>query len=53
MRDKIIVYEKPTCTKCREVNKILTESGVEFEKVNYYDHPLGEKKLRELIKKMK
>ena len=53
MRDKIIVYEKPTCTKCREVNKILTESGVEFEKINYYDHPLGEKKLRELIKKMK
>jgi len=28
------------------------ESGVAFEKVNYYLAPLGEKKLRELIRKL-
>ena len=52
MSDNITVYEKPTCTKCREMNKFLAENGVDFTKVNYYIDPIGEKKLRELIKKM-
>ena len=34
------------------MDKLLRESGVEFEKINYYLEPLGEKKLRELIKKI-
>ncbi len=52
MKDKIIVYEKPTCTKCREMDRLLRESGVEFEKINYYIAPLSKKKLRELLGKM-
>jgi len=52
MSDNITVYEKPTCTKCRGMNKFLAENGVDFTKVNYYIDPIGEKKLRELIKKM-
>jgi arsenate reductase len=52
MSDKITVYEKPTCTKCREMDRFLRESNVDFSKINYYLEPLGEKKLRELIKKM-
>ena len=34
------------------MDKLLRESGIAFEKVNYYLAPLGEKKLRELVKKM-
>jgi arsenate reductase (glutaredoxin) len=52
MADNITVYEKPTCTKCREVDRLLRESGVAFEKINYYIEPLDEKKLRELLRKM-
>ena len=52
MSDTITVYEKPTCTKCREMNKFLVAHGVDFTKVNYYIEPLSEKKLRELVKKM-
>ena len=52
MSDQITVYEKPTCAKCREMDRFLRESGVDFTKVNYYLEPLSEKKLRELIKKM-
>src|SRR6266404_8761002 len=52
MSDRITIYEKPTCTKCREMDRFLRESGVDFTKVNYYLEPLSEKKLRELIKKM-
>jgi len=52
MSDQITVYEKPTCTKCREMDRFLRESGVDFSKINYYLEPLSEKKLRELIRKM-
>ncbi len=52
MKEKITVYEKPTCTKCREVDKILREAGSEYEKINYYVKPLSAKKLKELLDKM-
>jgi arsenate reductase len=35
------------------MDKLLRESGVAFEKVNYYTSPLSKKKLTELIRKMK
>jgi arsenate reductase len=50
--NQITVYEKPTCTKCREMDKFLRENGVDFSKVNYYIQPLSKKKLTELIAKM-
>jgi len=49
---KITVYQKPTCTTCRQVYQALKDSGVEMEAVNYYIEPLSETKLRELVKKM-
>lgn len=52
MKDKITVYEKPTCTKCREVDKLLRESGAAYDKINYYVKPLTTTKLQELIAKM-
>ena len=52
MSDNITVYEKPTCSKCREADKLLRDSGVDFEKINYYIQPIGEAKLRELLAKM-
>ena len=35
------------------MDKLLRESGVSFEKVNYYIEPLTKKKLTELLGKMK
>lgn len=49
---KITVYEKPTCTTCRKVSKLLIESGVDFEKVNYYIEPFSKSQLQSLLKKM-
>ena len=34
------------------MDKLLRESGVPFEKVNYYLEPLSKKKLTELVRKM-
>ena len=52
MPDTITVYEKPTCTKCREMDKLLRERSIPFDKVNYYIQPLSKKKLTELLRKM-
>ena len=49
---KITVYQKPTCTTCREVYTALKESGVDFDAVNYYLEPIPKTKLKELLRKM-
>ena len=53
MPDTITVYEKPTCTKCREMNRFLVDNGFDFSKVNYYIEPLTKEKISELLDKMK
>ena len=50
---KIVIYQKPTCTTCRQVHAALKESGVDFDAVNYYVDPIPKKKLIELLRKMK
>ncbi len=50
--EQITVYEKPTCTTCRKVSKILIDKGVDFDKVNYYIEPFSKSKLKSLLKKM-
>jgi arsenate reductase (glutaredoxin) len=47
----LTVYEKPSCTTCRKLSKLLTERGIDFEKVDYYVEPLSGEKLRELFRK--
>jgi len=49
---KITIYQKPTCTTCRQVYSALKESGVDFESVNYYLEPIPKTRLKELFKKM-
>jgi arsenate reductase len=49
----IVVYQKPTCTTCRQVHAALKESGVDFESVDYYVDPIPKAKIVELLRKMK
>ena len=49
---KIIIYQKPTCTTCRQVYAVMKERGVDFDSVNYYIDPIPKSKLKELLKKM-
>jgi arsenate reductase len=48
--ERITVYQKPTCTTCRQVYKALTEAGVDFDAVDYYVDPLSKVQLRSLLK---
>ena len=49
---KIVIYQKPTCTTCRQVYAALKESGVDFDAVDYYTDPIPKTKLKELLRKM-
>jgi arsenate reductase len=51
MSEKIVVYEKPTCTKCREADRLLRESGAAYEKVNFHAERFDAETLREVIAK--
>ena len=47
----LTVYEKPTCSTCRRLFELLTERGVDFERVDYHVDPLPEEKIRSLLAK--
>ena len=36
MNKRITVYEKPTCTTCRNLAVLLKENGIDHDKVNYF-----------------
>ena len=48
----IVIYQKPTCTTCRQVHAMLKDSGVDFNTVDYYVDPIPKPRLLELLKKM-
>lgn len=48
----LTVYEKPTCTTCRNLRALLNERGIDFESVDYHVTGLDEGELRELLRKM-
>ena len=48
---KITIYQKPTCTTCRQAVQFLRDSGQPFEAVNYYDKPFTKTQLKALLKK--
>lgn len=43
------VYEKPTCSTCRELVGILEGQGVAFERIDYHVFGLSEERIRELL----
>lgn len=47
----ITIYQKPTCTTCRQAVRILKESGQPFESVNYYETPFTKAQLKRLLHK--
>ncbi len=50
--DRLVMYQKPTCTTCRQVMTILKESGVDFDAVDYIIDPIPLPKLRDLVRKL-
>ena len=47
----ITIYQKPTCTTCRQTVQLVRDSGADFTTVNYYDQPFTKALLKDLLKK--
>ncbi len=48
---ELTVYEKRTCTTCKNLALLLQERGVDFERVDYHVEPLSEDEIRDLVAK--
>jgi arsenate reductase len=48
---ELTVYEKRTCTTCKNLAALLEERGVGFDRVDYHVEPLTEAEIRELVRK--
>lgn len=48
---EITIYQKPTCSTCREAVRLVRESGQPFTAINYYEKPFTKSQLKALMKK--
>lgn len=48
---ELTVYEKRTCTTCKNLAVLLEERGIDFDRVDYHVEPLSESEIRELVAK--
>jgi arsenate reductase len=47
----VTIYQKPTCSTCRQAVQLLKESGKPFTAINYYEKPFTKAQLKSLLKK--
>lgn len=47
----VTIYQKPTCSTCRQAVQLLQESGKPFTAINYYEKPFTKVQLKNLLKK--
>ena len=47
----ITIFQKPTCSTCRQVVEVIKESGIPYTAINYYDTPFTKSRLKALLKK--
>ena len=48
---ELLVYEKRTCTTCRNLAALLEERGIEFDRVDFHVEPLSAVEIRQLVEK--
>jgi arsenate reductase (glutaredoxin) len=48
---ELLVYEKRTCTTCRNLAALLEERGIDFDRVDFHVEPLTEDQIRALVGK--
>lgn len=48
---ELTVYEKPSCTTCKNLATLLRERGIDYDEVDYHVFGLTERELRELVRK--
>ena len=50
--EKLTVYQKPSCSTCRQTLALLREAKAKFVTIDYFATPLSTATLRRLIRKL-
>lgn len=50
--EKITIYQKPTCSTCKQIYQAIEESGIDFESIDYYTTRISNEKIKELVHKI-
>jgi arsenate reductase (glutaredoxin) len=48
---ELLVYEKRTCTTCKNLAALLEQRGIDFDRVDFHVEPLSAGEIRELVRK--
>ena len=48
---ELTVYEKRTCTTCKNLLALLEERGIDFDRVDFHVEPLQRDEIAELVRK--
>ena len=48
---EVTIYQKPTCSTCRQAVQLLKDNGQSFKAINYYETPFTKAQLKSLLKK--
>lgn len=48
---ELTIYEKRTCTKCRQLAVLLRDRGIAFDAIDFHVEPLTAPQLRDLVRK--
>lgn len=49
---ELLVYEKDTCTTCRNLFTLLRDKGIDYESVEYHMTGLTDREIRQLLVKL-
>lgn len=50
--EELVIYEKPTCSKCRAAVALADASGRPARRIRYHEERLSKEKLNELVRKL-
>ena len=48
---ELLVYEKRTCTTCKNLAALLEDRGIDFDRVDFHVDPLSAAEIRDLVRK--
>ena len=48
---ELMVYEKRTCTTCKNLAVLLEKRGIDFDRVDFHVEPLSAEEIAELVRK--
>lgn len=49
---QLTIYQKPTCSTCRDVMKRIKDAGIDYDAIDYIIEPPSRKTLAGIVRKM-